>query len=142
MKFNFAAFCLTNIVLCGAKAQSPTALSFDPYAYKKDFTTCKAVERNSLNPVNVDLRLAYLDINPTAKKTLILVHGWPSLWTTYRYQIQSFANEYRLIIPELRGYGDSKHPKDLYSSNTMFDVSGNQLGTLSKLIYRYSSLMI
>ena len=53
-----------------------------------------------------------------------MLHGWPSLWTTYRHQIEEFGlgGEYRLIVPEHRGYGDSEHPTDLEASNAMFDV--------------------
>ncbi|KAK5994760.1 Cytosolic epoxide hydrolase 2-like protein [Cladobotryum mycophilum] len=95
--------------------------AFDPYAYKKNFVFCKATDRSGATPKDIRLELAYIDINPTAKKTLIMLHGWPSLWTTYRNQIQTLGSEYRLIIPEFRGFGDSEHPDDLYSSNTMPD---------------------
>ncbi|RDL32443.1 uncharacterized protein BP5553_08899 [Venustampulla echinocandica] len=98
-----------------------TPSGFDPNSYQKQFVQCNAVERSGLTPQNITLKLGYLDINPTAKKTIVMVHGWPSLWTTYRNQIEAFGSEYRLIIPENRGYGDSEHPKDLYSSNTMGD---------------------
>ncbi|KAK5994734.1 Epoxide hydrolase A-like protein [Cladobotryum mycophilum] len=94
---------------------------FNPNAYTKKFATCKATERGDGTPVDIKLKLAYLDINPTAEKVLVMLHGWPSLWTTYRNQILSLGQEYRLIIPEHRGYGDSEHPHDLFESNTMPD---------------------
>lgn len=100
---------------------------FDPYRYEqqKIHVQCPATDRTdpaNPKPIPGGLRLAYLDINPTAQKTLVLVHGWPSLWTTYREQIKVFGKDYRLIIPELRGYGDSEHPKNLNGSNTFNDV--------------------
>jgi soluble epoxide hydrolase/lipid-phosphate phosphatase len=94
---------------------------FDPERFEKTIVTCPAVDRSGPKPKDIELDLAYLDINSDAKKTLILVHGWPSLWTTYRHQIQHFRSDYRLIIPEHRGYGDSQHPRDLNSSNTFQD---------------------
>lgn len=96
--------------------------TFHPSDYKKKFVTCNAVDRSGTEPKNIKLKLAYLDINPKASKTLVMVHGWPSLWTTYRHQIEAFGKDYRLIIPEHRGFGDSEHPKDLESSNTLPDV--------------------
>jgi soluble epoxide hydrolase/lipid-phosphate phosphatase len=104
---------------------SPTADHFNPYSYKKNYVTCNAVDRSGPKPMNIKLKLAYIDINPTAKKTLVMVHGWPSLWTTYRNQIEAFGKEYRIILPEHRGFGDSEHPKDLKKSNAMFDVSSS-----------------
>ncbi|KAJ3495188.1 hypothetical protein NLG97_g3574 [Lecanicillium saksenae] len=104
-----------------AAHNATTTTDFDPSSYKKNFARCKAVDRGGLTPVNVELKLAYLDINPTASKVIVMSHGWPSLWTTYRNQIQTLGKDYRLIIPEHRGYGDSEHPHDLFESNTMPD---------------------
>ncbi len=104
-----------------AQESSTAASTFHPEHYRKKFVTCNAVERSGAEPKAIKLKLAYLDINPKASKTLVMLHGWPSLWTTYRNQIQAFGDEYRLIIPEHRGFGDSQHPADLFSSNTMPD---------------------
>jgi soluble epoxide hydrolase/lipid-phosphate phosphatase len=100
---------------------------FNPFVYQQQklYVQCPATDRTDPakpKPIVGGLKLAYLDINPTAKKTLVLVHGWPSLWTTYREQIKYFGKDYRLIIPEHRGYGDSEHPKNLNGSNTFNDV--------------------
>lgn len=113
----------SSLAAAAPAAHNTTSSDFDPSSYKKSFVQCKAVDRGGLTPVNVDLKLAYLDINPTAKKVIVMSHGWPSLWTTYRNQIQTLGKDYRLIIPEHRGYGDSEHPHDLFESNTMPDVS-------------------
>ena len=32
----------------------------------------------------------YVDINPNAGRTLLLLHGWPSLWASWKYQIEEF----------------------------------------------------
>lgn len=109
-------------IVSAAPVQNSTD-DFDPSSYQKAFAKCRAVDRSGLTPVNIELKIAYLDINPTADKVIVMSHGWPSLWTTYRNQIQSLGKDYRLIVPEHRGYGDSSHPHDLYESNTMPDVS-------------------
>lgn len=119
MQFSTALVAL----MAGAAMAAPAnKTEFDPNAYTKKFVTCKAAERGSLTPLNINLKLAYLDINPTAEKVIVMSHGWPSAWTTYRNQILSLGKDYRLIIPEHRGYGDSEHPHDLFESNTMPDV--------------------
>lgn len=114
---------LSYIFLLITLIPSAQSLPFNPYLYPKHHTTCAATDhRNTTNETPISLSLSYLDINPLAEKTLILLHGWPSLWTTYRNQIERFGDEYRLLIPEHRGYGDSEHPEDLGASNAMFDV--------------------
>lgn len=113
---------VSSSLAAAAPAATNAAGDFDPSSYKKNFARCRAVDRGGLTPVNVDLKLAYLDINPTADKVIVMSHGWPSLWTTYRHQIQTLGRDYRLIIPEHRGYGDSEHPHDLFESNMMPDV--------------------
>ncbi|KAK5996535.1 Epoxide hydrolase A-like protein [Cladobotryum mycophilum] len=116
-------FSLPLLAACAGVSQALATrnLDFDPNAYKKSFAHCPAVDRADLTPVDITLKLAYLDINPTAEKTIIMLHGWPSLWTTYRNQIKSFGSDYRLILMENRGFGDSEHPHDLFESNNMPD---------------------
>ena len=36
-------------------------------------------------------------------------------------------NDYRIIVPNLRGFGGSTHPGDVQSSGTLFDVVGDML---------------
>ncbi|KAF2668750.1 alpha/beta-hydrolase [Microthyrium microscopicum] len=115
------ALAFASSLLAGASAAPSPAVAFDPWSYQKKFVTCNAEERAANKSTPIKLKLAYLDINPTAKKTLVMAHGWPSMWTTYRHQIAEFGKDYRLIIPEHRGFGDSQHPKSLDNSNTMGD---------------------
>ncbi|KAJ3823957.1 Alpha/Beta hydrolase protein [Lentinula raphanica] len=101
-----------------------TPESFNPRDYIKRSTTCKAVKRDS-DHEHVDITLSYVDINPSANTTLIMVHGWPSLWSTWSYQIQEFKRDYHLIIPDLRGFGSSTHPDDVKGSGTLYDLVGD-----------------
>ncbi|KAJ4341744.1 hypothetical protein N0V95_007136 [Ascochyta clinopodiicola] len=48
---------------------------------------------------------------------LIFIHGWPDIAETWKHQLKHFSSgsagsEYRVIAPDLRGYGDSSGPKD------------------------------
>ncbi|KAF7729754.1 hypothetical protein EC973_003832 [Apophysomyces ossiformis] len=59
------------------------------------------------------IRLHYVDENPSGKEALILFHGWPDLWLGWREQIDFLANlGYRVIVPSLRGFGESDAPND------------------------------
>ena len=52
----------------------------------------------------VSIRAATMGSGPV----VILVHGWPELWYSWRHQIEPIANAgYRVIVPDVRGYGGS-----------------------------------
>ena len=42
---------------------------------------------------------------------VILQHGWPEHWWAWRHVIPRLAERYRVIAPDLRGYGWSEVPK-------------------------------
>jgi pimeloyl-ACP methyl ester carboxylesterase len=41
---------------------------------------------------------------------LLLLHGWPEFWLTWEPVMARLACRYRLIAPDLRGFGDSDKP--------------------------------
>src|SRR5256885_11591938 len=44
-------------------------------------------------------------------RPVILCHGFPELWYSWRHQLPALADAgYRVIAPDLRGYGDSDKP--------------------------------
>ncbi|KAJ3738966.1 Alpha/Beta hydrolase protein [Lentinula detonsa] len=100
---------------------------FNPREYTKRTTNCEAVKRDADSQlVNLTLSdVGYVDINPSANTTLIMLHGWPSLWSTWSYQIQDLKHDYHLIIPDLRGFGSSTHPDDVKGSGTLYDLVGD-----------------
>ena len=45
---------------------------------------------------------------------LILAHGWPESWYSWRHQITALANAgYRVVAPDMRGYGQTDAPADV-----------------------------
>jgi pimeloyl-ACP methyl ester carboxylesterase len=41
-------------------------------------------------------------------KPLVLLHGWPEFWRTWRLLMERLAERYTLYAPEWRGFGDSE----------------------------------
>jgi alpha/beta hydrolase fold len=41
---------------------------------------------------------------------LLLLHGWPEFWLTWEPVMLRLSERYRLIAPDLRGFGDSDKP--------------------------------
>ena len=41
---------------------------------------------------------------------LLLLHGWPEFWYVWRKCIPALAQDFDVIVPDLRGFGDSDKP--------------------------------
>src|SRR3954452_22300757 len=52
---------------------------------------------------------------------LVLLHGWPQNWWEWRRLIPPLAERFRVICPDLRGFGWSEVPEDGYDKETMAD---------------------
>ena len=49
---------------------------------------------------------------------LILLHGFPESWFAWRHQIEPLAAAgYRVVAPDLRGYGQTDQPEPLDTYN-------------------------
>lgn len=45
---------------------------------------------------------------------IILVHGWPESWYSWRHQIPALANAgYRVVVPDMRGFGQTDAPPNV-----------------------------
>ncbi len=62
------------------------------------------------------IRLRISAAGPNEGPLVLLVHGWPESWYSWRYQIPVLAAAgYRVIVPDMRGYGASDAPQDIES---------------------------
>lgn len=66
----------------------------------------------------------------TGGPLVLLLHGFPEIWYSWRHQIPFLANHgYHVVAPDLRGYGDSDSPISP-SSYTMLHIVADLLGLL------------
>lgn len=42
---------------------------------------------------------------------MLMLHGFPEFWYSWRHQIPEFAKDYKVVALDLRGYNDSDKPK-------------------------------
>ena len=49
-----------------------------------------------------------------AGEPLLMLHGWPQNWWMWRRQIPFFAQKFRVIIPDMRGFGWTDAPRRGY----------------------------
>jgi haloacetate dehalogenase len=50
---------------------------------------------------------------------VVLLHGFPETNYAWRHQIPALATRYRVIAPDLRGYGETDKPASGYDKRTM-----------------------
>ena len=84
----------------------------------------------NVNGVVVCARISANWVDQMDKPVLVLLHGFPQTHVMWHRVAQALKTEYRLVLPDLRGYGDSSHAPGLadhsnYSKRAMAqDVAG------------------
>ena len=60
-------------------------------------------------------------------KLMLMLHGFPEFWYSWRHQIAEFASDYHVVAVDLRGYNDSDKPQEVAAyqmSELLADVKG------------------
>lgn len=65
---------------------------------------------------------------------MLLLHGFPEFWYSWRHQIPAFANDYKVVALDLRGYNDSDKP-DAQSAYVMAEFIKDIKGVIEGLGY-------
>lgn len=69
---------------------------------------------------------------------VILLHGFPEFWYSWRHQIPALAKHFKVVVPDLRGYNDSDKPASGYDLDTL----GQDIrGLIENLGYRRAHLV-
>uniref|UniRef100_A0A1B6CNS7 AB hydrolase-1 domain-containing protein n=1 Tax=Clastoptera arizonana TaxID=38151 RepID=A0A1B6CNS7_9HEMI len=61
------------------------------------------------------VKLHYVECGNRDKPVLLLLHGFPDFWISWRYQIPVLSKYYRVIALDLKGFGDSDKPSSRWS---------------------------
>lgn len=65
---------------------------------------------------------------------MLMLHGFPEFWYSWRHQIPAFANDYRVVALDLRGYNESDKPPE-GSAYIMSEFIADVKGTIAGLGY-------
>lgn len=83
-------------------------------------------ENQKVNMPEINIRGTkrfYKDLNPTNSDVIVLVHGHPFDHTMWDYQLDALRN-FRLVLPDLRGYGQSETGvDDIFIEEQAFDIA-------------------
>lgn len=71
-------------------------------------------------------------------RPLVLLHGWPQTWYSWRLLIPRLAQDYRVIAPDLRGLGDSGRPATGYDKKTV----ARDIATLLREVLHVDSALV
>ncbi|MGO1118375.1 alpha/beta fold hydrolase [Rhodovibrionaceae bacterium A322] len=72
---------------------------------------------------------------------VVLVHGWPESWYSWRHQIPALAQVgWRVAAPDLRGYGGSDKPGDI-AAYDLESMTGDIAGLIDALGYETAVLV-
>jgi len=69
---------------------------------------------------------------------VILLHGFPEFWYSWRYQIPSLSRYFKVVVPDLRGYNESDKPASGYDLDTL---SADIQGLIERLGYTQAHIV-
>ena len=69
---------------------------------------------------------------------LLLLHGWPEFWLTWEPVMLRLSKRYRLVAPDLRGFGDSDKPDGPFGAA---DHAADMLALLDALGIRQAGIV-
>ncbi|XP_058084061.1 uncharacterized protein LOC131231776 isoform X1 [Magnolia sinica] len=87
------------------------------------------IEHRTVSVNGINMHLAEKGAGPT----VLLIHGFPQLWYTWRHQIHGLAARgYRAVAPDLRGFGDTDAPPSA-ASYTVYHIVGDLIALIDLL---------
>jgi epoxide hydrolase 4 len=103
-------FALLAIVAIGSIAQAKDALDID-----------KRVTHGYADSNGV--KIHYAALGKKSKPLIVMIHGFPDFWYTWRDQMQALSKDYYVVAMDQRGYNLSDKPKGVESYDMRLLVS-------------------
>jgi len=57
------------------------------------------------------IKMHYAVSGPENAPLMLMVHGFPECWFSWRYQILEFQKDFRVVAVDMRGFGDTDKPE-------------------------------
>src|SRR3954452_19186866 len=99
----------------------PSCARWPPFANRlrpmaDDLPAVEGIEHRFVDANGIRIHVA--EAGPLDGPTVLLLHGWPQHWYMWREVMSALGGEYRLIAPDLRGFGWSEAPGHGYDGET------------------------
>jgi pimeloyl-ACP methyl ester carboxylesterase len=79
------------------------------------------------------IRLRVAEAGPASGEVVLLLHGWPESWYSWRHQIPALAEAgYHVLAPDMRGFGGSDAPTSV-EAYAIQEIVGDVTGLLDAL---------
>ncbi|XP_031497872.1 uncharacterized protein LOC116262552 [Nymphaea colorata] len=89
----------------------------------------EGIQHRTISTNGIQMHIAEKGSGPV----VLLVHGFPELWYSWRHQILALADHgYHAVAPDLRGYGDTEAPQGV-DNYTCFHIVGDLIGLIDAL---------
>jgi pimeloyl-ACP methyl ester carboxylesterase len=87
------------------------------------------IQHRTLRANGLDMHIAECGTGPL----VLLCHGWPELWYSWRHQLRALASAgYHAVAPDMRGYGQTGGPAEL-EAYSIFHLVGDMVGLVGAL---------
>jgi pimeloyl-ACP methyl ester carboxylesterase len=87
------------------------------------------VRFHQLDSNGISMRVADMGAGPV----VLLAHGWPESWYSWRHQLEGLAAAgYRVLAPDMRGYGETDAPPAVEDYN-LVTLAADMVGILDAL---------
>ncbi len=91
--------------------------------------TMKKPQMRMIKSNGINMRIAEMGEGPL----VILVHGWPESWYSWRHQLPALADAgYHAVAPDMRGYGKTDAPGEVEDYDTVH-LTGDIVGIIDAL---------
>src|SRR5262245_37930001 len=95
------------------------------------------IVQKSIQSNGIQMHIAEVGEGPA----VLLCHGFPESWYSWRHQLVAFANAgYRAIAPHMRGYGLTDKPQAI-DQYTLLHLTGDMIGVLDALELQQAAIV-
>lgn len=86
------------------------------------------------------LSMRIAQCGPTTAPLILMLHGFPECWYSWRHQIRAFANSFDCAAIEMRGYGETDAPRG--KSNYTLDKLVGDVAEIIEALGRKRAIVI